>query len=105
MTGLQRDFYLIQKIDQEEDPKGLQALQKIDFSNRGSFFPHMEFISARDAAMALDLSKRKINELLETGKDKHMSQFSSALQQVVRQDMMVSNMPKIRIKAVKSAAN
>jgi hypothetical protein len=65
----------------------------------------MDFISARDAAMALDLSKRKINELLETGKDKHMSQFSSALQQVVRQDMMVSNMPKIRIKAVKSAAN
>jgi hypothetical protein len=93
---------MIQSIDQEEDPRGVNALQKMDFSSKGTFCPKYEYISASEATKALDSSKRKINEIMEAGKNKHVVEFTHALQKVVKQDMMVSNMPKIRIKVIKN---
>ena len=76
MSGLMRDYHLIQQIDYDDDPRGEEALKKIDFNNRGTYFPKKEFGSSQDAQHALDLSKKKIERVLEQGRNKHVSQFT-----------------------------
>jgi hypothetical protein len=49
MSGLMRDYHLIQQIDYDDDPQGSEALKKIDFNNRGAYFPKKEFISSSEA--------------------------------------------------------
>jgi hypothetical protein len=76
LSGLMRDYHLIQQIDYDDDPQGFEALKKIDFNNRGAYFPKKEFISNIDAVNALELSKKKINRIIEQGRNKHVTQFT-----------------------------
>jgi hypothetical protein len=97
ITGLQRDFAIIQNIDFDEDPFGARALKQINFKNQGVFFPKKEFNSQKHSQQVLSEIRRRQDEMMEDGRIRYRSQFAHTLAPIVEQDVAVANMPKVRV--------
>ena len=64
--------------------------------------PRKEFATPRDAIRALHESKIKVTEMMHQARQQHVSQFKTAVGKVIKDDHMVSTMPRIRISAARS---
>ena len=63
------DLQILQQIDQSEDPHGMQALRKIDFSTHGVNVGRKEFSNKNDAIKALAMSKTRVSEIMAKARD------------------------------------
>lgn len=63
-----REFAMLLKIDNEDDPHGERALQMVDFTSSGLYCPRKEFSDPKDAQRVLDESKTRISELLNNAR-------------------------------------
>lgn len=96
------DLNVLQNIDSQDDPMGYEALKKINFHNKGMAFTRKEYNSPKDAIMALEVSKSRVTEMMNQARAQHMNQFKNAVGKVIKEDHLVSTMPRIRVSAAKS---
>lgn len=61
-----------------------------------------EFSSKTDAIRALEQSKSRVSELIHKARSQHVQHFKNAVGKVIKEDHLVSSMPRIRISAAKS---
>lgn len=61
-----------------------------------------EFQSKTDALKALELSKSKITEIMQKEKEQCFNSFKKSVGRTIKEDHLVSTMPRIRISAAKS---
>ena len=81
---------------------GIEAMKKINFHRGGMAFTRKEFNSPMEAIKALEMSKSRVAELMQQARSNSLNQFKGAVGKVVREDHLVSTMPKIRVSAGKS---
>jgi len=56
---------LFSDLDPAEDPEGMKALKRVDFTKGGFFFPDKDYGSVKEAQQALESSKRRILKIME----------------------------------------
>lgn len=61
-----------------------------------------EFTSKTDALRALELSKTKVSEMLQKDRQQCFNSFKKSVGKTVKEDHLVSTMPRIRISAARS---
>ena len=96
------DLNVLQNIDSQDDPLGREAIKKINFSSGGMAFTRKEYNSPKDALKALEVSKNRVAEMMEEARTNHLSQFKDAVGKVIKEDHLVSTMPRVRVSAAKS---
>jgi len=62
-----------------------------------------EFSSKNDALKALEISKSRVTEIMQKARDMHFNSFKKSVGKTIKEDQMVSAMPRIRISAAKSS--
>jgi hypothetical protein len=90
--------------DNEDDPNGMKKLQEVNFRWAGIHCNKMDYSSPNAAAQALEQSKSRISDLLQEARNTQVHSFKQAMGQLIHEDTMVSNMPRIRITASKNNA-
>ena len=96
------DMQILQQIDTAEDPLGHDAMRKIDFRSKNISMGRKEFTSKGEALQALEQSKSRVTEIMQKARDMHLNKFKSSVGKTIKEDHLVSVMPRIRISAAKS---
>ena len=96
------DLNVLQNIDTQDDPLGREALKKINFNKGGMAFTRKEYNSPKDAIKALELSKTRVADMMSQARNNHLNVFKDAVGKVIKEDHLVSTMPRIRVSAAKS---
>ena len=52
--------------------------------------------------MALEQSKSRVTEIMQKARDMHLNKFKNSVGRTIKEDHLVSVMPRIRISAAKS---
>lgn len=87
------------ELDPEEDPNGLIALSKVDFKQKGFFFPEKDFESPRHAFQTLEANKAKLSSIFDQVKQNQVNGYKKSVGDVAKADQAILNMPQIRINA------
>ena len=61
-----------------------------------------EFQSKKDAMKALELSKSKVSEIMQREREHCFNTFKKSVGKTIKEDHLVSTMPRIRISAARS---
>lgn len=76
----------------------------MDFRSLGLFFPNKEYNSAKEAAQSLQSNRNRVNALLESARDKQITNFRSCVGSVVKSERDICIMPYVRINPTKSSS-
>lgn len=87
------------ELDPDEDPRGLIALSKVDFRQKGLFLPEKEYTSPTHALQTLEANKARINSIFDQVKQNQVDGYKKHVGNVAKQDQAILNMPCIRINA------
>lgn len=69
--------------DMEDDPQGIRALSKVDFTWAGIHCSKKDYSSPSSAAIALEQSKARISDLLTEARSTQVHSFKRAMGQLV----------------------